>query len=262
MDEPLHNLETSVPVRGVLLVALRRPQRRNALDTALLIELASVLARAAADDELRCAVLTGDERAFSAGADIHEMRQGGLAVLQNASRLASWSTVEQFPKPLIAAVNGFALGGGNELALLCDIVIAGESALFGQPEVQLGGMPGDGGTQRLVRAVGKSTAMRMILAGTPIGAQAALSCGLVSEVTSAEQTVARAIEIAAQIAAAPTAAAQAAKKAILKAFELPLAEGLRYERSAMWALAATPEREAGLAAFARNRARTGEGHDS
>ena len=243
-------LRLSTPAPGVLLIALSRPHRRNALDSALLNDLAAALGRAVADNAVRCVIITGDDRAFSSGADIHEMREGGLAVLQHRQRLDSWAAIEHFPKPLLAAVNGVALGGGNELVLLCDIAIAGESAWFGQPEVQLGGMPGDGGTQRLIRAVGKSVAMQMILTGKPIGARAALAIGLVAEVTPDDRTVARAIEIALEIAAASPYAVQSAKKAILQAFELPLAEGLRYERRAMWALAGTPERAAGLAAFA------------
>jgi enoyl-CoA hydratase len=243
-------LRLSTPVPAGLLITLQRPHRRNALDSALLRDLAAALSRAAADDAVRCVVITGDDRAFSSGADIHEMREGGLAVLQHPQRLDSWAAIERFPKPLIAAVNGFALGGGNELVLLCDIAIAGETASFGQPEVQLGGMPGDGGTQRLIRAVGKAVAMQMILTGKPIGARTALAIGLVAEVTPTERTIARGIEIAQEIAAASPHAVQAAKKAVLQAFELPLAEGLCYERRAMWALAATPERAAGLAAFA------------
>ena len=246
-------LVSSVPAPAVVLLTLQRPNRRNAIDTALLQELAAAIERAAADDTVSCVVITGDERAFSAGADIHEMRKGGLAVLENPARAKAWRTLEHFAKPLIAAVNGVALGSGNELALLCDIVVAGETATFGQPEVRLGGMPGDGGTQRLIRAVGKPMAMQMILTGTPIGARAASQCGLVAEVAPPERTVARAVEIAAQIAAAPPRAVQAAKRCVLQAFEQPLSKGLRFERREMLALAATPERARGLAAFANRK---------
>jgi enoyl-CoA hydratase/carnithine racemase len=252
------NLEVTRPAPHVLLLALRRPRRRNALDTALLVALRAELDSATRDDEIRCVVLTGDDQSFSAGADIHEMREGGLAALQNPVRLEAWAAIERFAKPLVAAVNGYALGGGNELALLCDIVVAGASATFGQPEVQIGGMPGDGGTQRLVRAVGKSRAMQMILTGVPIDAPTALACGLVAEVVASERTVARAIEIAAQISKASTAAAQAAKRAVLQAFELPLAEGLQRERHAMWDLTATPERASGLDAFAARSSPSGK----
>jgi enoyl-CoA hydratase len=252
------NLEAAHPAPHVLLLALRRPQRRNALDTALLVALRAALDRAARDDDIRCVVLTGDDRSFSAGADIHEMREGGLAALQNPVRLEAWAAIEHFPKPLVAAVNGYALGGGNELALLCDILVAGEGATFGQPEVQIGGMPGDGGTQRLVRAIGKSRAMQMILTGVPIDARAALACGLVSEVVANERTVARAIEIATRIGGASPAAAQAAKRAVLQTFELSLSEGLQRERHAMWALTATPERAAGLDTFAERSSPPGK----
>jgi enoyl-CoA hydratase len=234
----------------VLLIGLRRPRRRNAIDTPLLVALKAQLEAAAVEQDVGCVVLTGNDQSFSAGADIHEMREGGLGVLQNPARLEAWAAIERFPKPLIAAVNGFALGGGNELALACDIIVAGESALFGQPEVQLGGMPGDGGTQRLVRTVGKSRAMQMILTGVPIDAPTALACGLVSEMVANGRTVERAVEIAARIASAPPIAAQAAKRAVLQAFDLPLTEGLKRERQAMWGLAASPERAAGLDRFA------------
>lgn len=254
MSPPETNLESSRPAPHVLLIALRRPRRRNAINTGLLVALRAMLDRAAGDDDVHCVVLTGDDQAFSAGADIDEMREGGLAVLQSRERLEAWTAIEHFPKPLIAAVNGFALGSGNELALLCDIIIAGESALFGQPEVQLGGMPGDGGTQRLVLAVGKARAMQMILAGVPIDAPTALACGLVSEVVVNTHTVERAVEIAVCIGKASPAAAQAAKRAVLQSFELQLAEGLLRERQAMLDLATTPERAAGLDAFAARRA--------
>lgn len=250
------NLELSHPAPHVLLLELRRPRRRNALDTALIVALRDRLQAAADDDDVRCVVLTGNDQSFSAGADIHEMREGGLAVLQNPSRLDAWAGIEQFPKPLIAAVNGFALGGGNELAMSCDIIVAGESAVFGQPEVQLGGMPGDGGTQRLLRAVGKSRAMQMILTGVPIDAPTALAWGLVSEVVASVRTVERAIEIAIRIAQAPAIAAKAAKLSVLRAFDLPLTEGLKRERQAMWVLAASPERAAGLDEFAGRSAPT------
>jgi len=253
MGPPETNLESSHPAPHVLLVALRRPRRRNAIDTALLVALREMLDRAAGDDDVHSVVLTGDDESFSAGADIYEMREGGPTVLQSPVRLEAWAGIERFPKPLIAAVNGFALGSGNELALLCDIIIAGESALFGQPEVQLGGMPGDGGTQRLVLAVGKSRAMQMILAGVPIDAPTALACGLVSEVVANTHTVERAVEIAALIAKASPRAAQAAKRAVLQSFELPLTEGLARERQAMLDLTTTPERAAGLDAFAARR---------
>ena len=250
MNASENNLELSRPAPHVLLIELRRPRRRNALDTALLVALQARLQAAADDDDVRCVVLTGNDQSFSAGADIHEMREGGLGVLQNPVRLDAWAAIEQFPKPLIAAVNGFALGGGNELAMSCDIIVAGDSAVFGQPEVQLGGMPGDGGTQRLVRAVGKSRAMQMILTGVPIDAPTALAWGLVSEVVASVRTVERAVDLATRIAQAPAIAAKAAKQAVLQAFDLPLTEGLKRERQAMWVLAASPERAAGLDEFA------------
>jgi enoyl-CoA hydratase/carnithine racemase len=245
----------SAPSRGVRLLTLRRPQRRNALDVALITDIGAALNRAARDKGIGCVVITGDEIAFCAGADIHEMRAGGLAVLRSAKRARAWRAIERFPKPLLAAVDGVALGSGIELALACDIVIAGRGAKFGHPEVPLGGMPGDGGTQRLPRAIGKSMAMQMILTGVPVDADTAHRHGLVAEVVTAGRATHRAIELAAAIAAHPPAAVAAAKRAVLAAFELPLSRGLAGERRAMVALAATPERNAGLNKFVRRARR-------
>ncbi len=171
----MENIVVAHPRPGVMLVTLDRPKALNALNKALLAELAQALREAEADDAVRCVVLTGSQRSFSAGADIKEMPEGGIPMFAEAGRLRSWKTIERFPKPLIAAVNGYALGGGCELTLLCDIVVAGENARFGTPEIKIAAFPGDGGTQRLPRAVGKARAMMMILTGEPIDARTALA---------------------------------------------------------------------------------------
>jgi len=238
---------------GVRLLTLNRPQRRNALNVELLDALAHDLRRSEQDPTVRCVIISGDERAFSAGADIHEMRELGPAVFASQTRDTAWRAIEAFAKPLIAAVEGVALGGGNELVLLADIVVAGEAARFGQPEAAIGGMPGDGGTQRLIRSVGKGAAMRMILTGKPIGAVDAYRLGLVTRLCPAGDAVAEARIIAGDIAAAAPLAVRSAKRSLLAAFELPLAAGLKAERRAMLDLVGTFDREEGMAAFAEKR---------
>lgn len=247
------SVRVTMPVPSVTLVRLNRPEKRNALSVALLVEMADAFNDAARDNNVRCVILAGDDQAFSAGADIAELRQRGPEMLADPVRIASWSAIERFPKPLIAAVDGVALGGGNELAMLADIVVAGAGARFGQPEVSIGGTPGDGGTQRLVRAVGKSMAMQMILAGEPIDADTALRCGLVSEVTPPGEAVARALSIAESIASGSPSAAVLAKAAILHAFESTLASGLAFERQISRINSMSADRKKGLEAFLHRR---------
>ncbi len=247
----MEHILVSRPLSGVLLLTLNRPQALNALNKALLVELGGALDEAAADDEVRCVVLTGDERAFSAGADIKEMPEGGIPMFAEAGRLKSWKTIERFAKPLIAAVNGYALGGGCELMLLCDIVVAGENARFGTPEIKIAAFPGDGGTQRLPRTVGKARAMMMVLTGEFIDAETARDWGLVVEVTPIERTVERAVEIAATIAEHSPIAVRMAKAEILMAFEKPLDESLSLERQMI--LWQTEDHDEGIAAFIEKR---------
>jgi enoyl-CoA hydratase len=238
---------------GVRLITLQRPQALNALTTELLGELADELNAAQADADTRVVVLTGSRKAFAAGADLKEMAECNLVGVLNDPRQASWQTITRFSKPLIAAVNGFALGGGCELAMHADIIIAGTDARFGQPEINLGIMPGAGGTQRLLRAVGKSMAMQMVLTGEAIDAQQAQRAGLVSEVTQPELTVERALQIARSIAAKAPLAVRLAKEALLKAMDTDLASGLRFERHAFTLLAGTRDRDEGIAAFQDKR---------
>ncbi|MFQ5773548.1 MAG: enoyl-CoA hydratase-related protein [Kiloniellaceae bacterium] len=243
----------AAPRPGVLLLTLNRPDKRNALSAALLIELAQVLDGAAADEAVRCAVLAGDERAFSAGADITEMVERGLAAIEDTRRQRAWRAIETFAKPLVAAVQGFAFGGGHELAMLADIVIAGEHARFGQPEINIGVMPGDGGTQRITRVAGKSLAMKMILTGEPIDAEAALRAGLVAEVVAHGRVLDRALEIAQAIAEKPPITLRLAKQAVLAAYDTPLAAGLREERQAIALAFGTEDRAEGMKAFLEKR---------
>lgn len=241
------------PTDGVLLIRLNRPAKRNALSAALVGELGAALRQAGGDDAVRCVVLTGDDRAFSAGADIADQAGRGLDAVFHPGRLAGWDEVQNFPKPLIAAVNGYALGGGNELVMLCDIAIAGDTALFGQPEIKIGIFPGDGGTQRLPRLVGKSNAMKMILTGEPIDARTAREIGLVSEVVPAGETVERALAIARLIANRSPIALQLAKKSVLAAYEMPLEAGLRQERENIRLAFESEDQKEGMAAFLDKR---------
>ena len=252
MATPEH-LRVTAPESGVVTIELYRPDSLNALNTQMLEELSAQLQRAQQDDAVGAIVLTGSERAFAAGADIREMAAlDTVGVLQDP-RVGYWQQISACRKPLIAAVNGFALGGGCELAMHADIIIAGENARFGQPEIKLGIMPGAGGTQRLLRAVGKSLAMQMVLTGEPITAEQARGAGLISEITPPELTLERAQSIARQIATHAPLAVALAKEAVLKAEDTDLASGLLYERKAFTLLAATEDRNEGINAFLEKR---------
>ncbi len=241
------------PDQGVRLLTLNRPDALNALNTALLECLGKELDAAEADPDTHAIVLTGNERAFAAGADINEMAARDMVGMLEDPRIQYWARISRFTKPLITAVNGFCLGGGCELAMHGDIMLAGTNARFGQPEINLGIMPGAGGTQRLVRAVGQSLAMQMVLTGEPINAQKALDAGLVSEVCQPELTVERAIAVARAIASKAPIAVQLAREAVQRAEDMDLAAGLRFERHAFTILAATQDRNEGLEAFRNKR---------
>ena len=242
------------PSEAVLLLTLNRPEKLNALSKALLGVLRDYLAAAEADRGIGCVVLTGAGRSFTAGADISDMLERGVASYVDPERLACWRAVEGFAKPIIAAVNGYAFGGGLELALLCDIVIAAEGAKFAAPEIKIGSFPGDGGTQRLPRVVGKSFAMQMVLTGEMVDAALAERKGLISEVVPVERLLPRALEIAASIAAKSVAITPYAKKAILAASDTRLEEGLRLEYQLTVEAFATEDRMEGLRAFVEKRA--------
>jgi len=237
----------------VLLLTLNRPEKLNALSKEVLRQLATALARAERDDGLSCVVLTGAGRAFSAGADITDMLERGVDSYADPERLGHLQAIEDFSKPMIAAVNGYAFGGGLELVLLCDIVIAAEGARFATPEIKIGSFPGDGGTQRLPRLVGKSFAMQMVLTGEMVDAALAERKGLVSEVVPGERVLPRALEIASSIAGKSAAITPYAKKAVLAAFETNLSEGLQIEHRLTIEAFGTEDRMEGLRAFAERR---------
>ena len=241
------------PGPAVVLLRLNRPDRLNALNLELRESLASHFTELASDDAVRCVVLTGDEKAFAAGADVAELAQRTPTDPAFARVRAAWVPIERYPRPIIAAINGFALGGGCELAMHCDIIVAGEGAKLGQPEVKLGIMPGAGGTQRLVRAVGKFAAMRWLLTGDPLSAAEAHRLGLVTEVVADGEVLKRALEIAARIAAQAPLAVAAIKDAVLRGADLPLEAGLRLEGERFQELFATEDRAEGMRAFLEKR---------
>jgi enoyl-CoA hydratase len=242
------------PLDGVALVTIRRPDVLNALSFDLLDAVADAFDALDRDPACRAIVLTGGgDRAFAAGADIRELaRQTSISLLVE-DRFAVWDRIGAVRKPLIAAVRGFALGGGCELALSCDLIVASEDARFGQPEITIGVMPGAGGTQRLTRAIGKARAMELVLTGRQITATEAAAIGLVNRVVPSGDVVAEALGLAATIAAQPPVAVLAAKEAVKLADELPLSAGLQHERRAFFALFATEDQTEGMAAFAQKR---------
>ena len=246
-------VEATRPAQGVLHLVLNRPQKLNALSIALVAALVAHLREAERDESVGCVVLSGRGRAFSAGADIADQHEHGENVVFHPGRLADWHAIEAFPKPLVAAATGYVLGGGNELAMMADIIIAGDDARFGQPEIKIGIFPGDGGTQRLVRAVGKSLAMQMILTGEPIDAATALRAGLVSEVVASASAAERAVEVAALIARYSPIATRTAKRSVMHAFEASLTEGLGFERENFAEAFASQDRREGMAAFLERR---------
>jgi enoyl-CoA hydratase len=242
------------PVAGVGVVTIERPDVLNALSFDVLDELADELTRLDLDRECRAIVLTGSgTRAFAAGADIRELAIQTPVTLLVEDRFGVWERIAAVRTPLIAAVRGFALGGGCELALSCDLIVAGDDAQFGQPEINLGVMPGAGGTQRLTRAIGKARAMELVLTGRTIPAAEAERIGLVSRVVPAEETLRAALELGAIIASKPPVAILAAKEAVKLAEELPLSAGLRHERRAFFALFASDDQEEGMSAFVEKR---------
>lgn len=241
------------PADGVLVATLNRPDKLNALSKALVGELAGILSDAADDDAVRCVILTGTGKAFSAGADIADMVDRGLDSYLDSERLDGWRVVETFAKPLIAAVNGYALGGGFELAMLCDIIIASEAAHFALPEVNIGVLPGDGGTQRLPRIVGKAFATKMICTGAMIDAVEAERRGIAMALAKPEDLMAQAVDLARTIAEKAPISVRLAKQAIRRVFELPLDEGLAYEREMVTQAFATEDRAEGMRAFLEKR---------
>ena len=245
---------------GVALVTIDRPAVRNALDAATIDQLADALEALDADPACRCIVLTGaGERAFAAGADIREMADDTAAGLLASDPFARWERIARVRTPTIAAVRGYALGGGCELAMSCDMIVAADDAVFGQPEVRLGVIPGAGGTQRLTRALGKAKAMELILTGRNLPAAEAEAHGLVSRLVPADQVLAAALDLAVQVAAMPPLAVRAAVEAIDAAQELPLRDGLALERRLFYLLFATEDQKEGMRAFLEKRPASWQG---
>ncbi|KQV10436.1 enoyl-CoA hydratase [Rhizobium sp. Root1203] len=243
-----------VETRGAVgLITLNRPQALNALNSTVLNELLQAHADFEADDAIGAIVLTGSERAFAAGADIKEMQPLLFAEVYGRDLLAGWDDVAKVRKPVIAAVSGFALGGGCELAMMCDFIIASETAKFGQPEITLGVIPGMGGSQRLTRAVGKSKAMDLILTGRMMDAAEAERAGLVSRVVAPDRLLDEALEAAAKIASLSRPSVLMAKEAVNRALETTLEEGLRFERRLFQSLFSTEDQKEGMTAFIEKR---------
>jgi enoyl-CoA hydratase len=238
----------------VVLVTLDRPDALNALSFQLLRELADTLERLDGDPGVGCAVITGaGERAFAAGVDIKELATQTPASLDASGAFLAWDRIDRVGLPIVAAVRGYALGGGCELAMACDVIVAGEDARFGQPELALGVIPGAGGTQRLPRRVGVGRAMEIVLTGRRVPAEEAARIGLVDRLVPSERTLAAALELAAGIAAGPPLAVRAAKRAVRAAADLPLSAGLTDERASFFSLFDTPEQREGMAAFIEKR---------
>ncbi|CDZ64396.1 enoyl-CoA hydratase [Neorhizobium galegae] len=238
---------------AVALITLNRPKALNALNSTVMAELTEVLAAFGKDEAIGAIVLTGSEKAFAAGADIKEMQGIDFVEAYVNDFISGWEAIAATRKPMIAAVSGFALGGGCELAMMCDFIIASETAKFGQPEITLGVIPGMGGSQRLTRAVGKAKAMDMVMTGRMMDVAEAERAGLVSRIVSPERLIDEAVEAAVKIASFPRAAVLMAKEAVSRSFETTLAEGLRFERRLFHSLFATADQKEGMAAFVEKR---------
>jgi enoyl-CoA hydratase len=241
------------PQAFVGLIRLNRPKELNALNLELMGEIRDALIEMDKDDEIRAIVITGNERAFAAGADIKQMAGRNAIDMLKIDQFSTWDSIRKTKKPLIAAVSGFALGGGCELCMLCDMIVASETAQFGQPEINIGVMPGAGGTQRLTRAVGKVRAMEMVLTGRFISANEAKDAGLINRIVPVELYLEQAIKLASEIAARSPLAVQMAKESVNQAFDTHLQEGLMFERKNFYMLFASEDQKEGMAAFVEKR---------
>ena len=235
------------------LVRLNRPEAMNALNTALMDELVQALEAFDATPDIGAIVITGDERAFAAGADVREMAGASSAEMLGTDRISRWDRMRRIQKPVVAAVSGWCLGGGHELAMACDMIVASETAKFGQPEINLGVMPGAGGTQRLTRTVGKALAMEMVLNNRTLSAQEALAAGLVNRVVPVEACLDEALRLANEIAERAPVAVRLAKEAVNQALETSLADGIAGERRAFYSLFDTQDQKEGMKAFLEKR---------
>lgn len=239
---------------GVALITLNRPEALNAFNGELMDELTKVLDELDLDRNIRCVVITGSEKAFAAGADIKEMQSKGFPETYYEDFItANWERASRMRTPIIAAVNGFALGGGMELAMMCDFILAGSNAKFGQPEITIGVSPGAGGTQRLTRFAGKAKAMEMCLTGRMMDAEEAERCGIASRVVPTEDLLEEAKTVARKVASMPAVTAMMTKEMINAAYETPLSHGVRFERRLFHSLFATEDQSEGMEAFVEKR---------
>lgn len=238
---------------GYAVIQFNRPDVLNAINMQTMVELVDAFEALDKDDEVRCIILTGNEKAFAAGADIKEMADASAMEMLIRDQFARWDKIRKIKKPIIAAVSGFALGGGCELMMTCDMIIASETAKIGQPEINIGVMPGAGGTQRLTRAVGKVKAMEMVLTGKMISAEEALRWGLINKVVPVEYYLQEAKDLAKEIASKPPVAVRLAKEAVLKSFDTTIEGGLEFERKNFYLLFASEDQKEGMKAFVEKR---------
>jgi enoyl-CoA hydratase len=237
----------------VALVQLNRPKDLNALNLQLMQELSEALQQLDKNEQVRAIIITGNEQAFAAGADIKQMADRSAVDMLRIDQFSTWDQIRKTKKPLIAAVSGFALGGGCELAMTCDMIIASETAKFGQPEIRIGVMPGAGGTQRLTKAIGKAKAMELVLTGRFLSAEEAQDYGLVNKVVPVEMYLREAVQLAREIAQMAPIAAQLAKEAVNRSFETHLDEGLHFERKNFYLAFASEDQKEGMKAFIEKR---------
>ena len=235
------------------LVRINRPDKLNALNLQTMTMIVETFERFDADPDVRCILIAGDERAFAAGADITEMAGASVMDMYYRNQFAKWERIKRVQKPIVAAISGYALGGGCELMMHCDIIVAAETARFGQPEINIGVIPGAGGTQRLARAIGKFQAMDMVLTGRMITADEAFRAGLISRVVPREHFFEEAMNVCRELCRKSPIALRLAKEAVLKAAETTLAEGLEYERKLFYMLFATEDQKEGMRAFMEKR---------
>ncbi len=239
--------------KHIALIELHRPKELNALNRQLMIEVRDALRALDDDDQVRVIILTGGEKVFAAGADIKQMANATAIDMYNIDQFSTWDQIKKTKKPIIAAVSGFALGGGCELAMTCDMIIASDTAKFGQPEIKIGTMPGAGGTQRLTRAIGKVRAMEMVLTGKFISAAEALQFGLINKIVPAELMLFETLRFAAEIAKLSPVAVKLAKESVNNAFNATLDEGLIFERKNFYLTFASEDQKEGMAAFVEKR---------
>lgn len=250
---PYETILTETPAPGVGLIRLNRPQALNALNSQMSAEIFAAMEAFDSDPVVKCIVLTGSDKAFAAGADIKEMESTDAVTMLTGHDFTDWARMTRIRKPIIGAVSGWALGGGCEMAMMCDMLVASETAKFGQPEITIGIMPGAGGTQRLTRAVGKALAMEVMLANRHLTAQEALHYGLVNRVYPVESYLTEAIKLAEKIATMPGVAIQLIKDTVNRAYELSLSEGLVYEKRNFYLLFGTEDKAEGMKAFVDKR---------